>query len=50
MSLTLFYHPLASFCLKVLIPLYEKGTAFTPRPGTGTGTGTGQPPTGTPSA
>lgn len=31
MSLTLYYHPLASFCWKVLIPLYENGTAFTPR-------------------
>ena len=31
MSLTLYYHPLASYCWKVLIPLYENGTAFTPR-------------------
>lgn len=31
MSLTLHYHPLSSFCWKVLIPLYENGTAFTPR-------------------
>ncbi len=28
MSLILFYHPLASFCHKVLIALYENGTAF----------------------
>jgi glutathione S-transferase len=28
MSLTLFYHPLASFCHKVLIALYENGTPF----------------------
>ena len=26
MSLTLYYHPLASFCHKVLIALYENGT------------------------
>ena len=25
---TLYYHPLASFCWKALIPLYENGTAF----------------------
>ena len=31
MSLTLYYHPLSSFCWKVLIPLYENGTPFTPR-------------------
>lgn len=31
MSLTLYYHPLASFCWKVLVPLYEAGTNFTPR-------------------
>ena len=31
MSLILYYHPLSSFCWKVLIPLYENGTAFTPR-------------------
>lgn len=31
MSLTLYYHPLASFCHKVLIALYENGTAFEPR-------------------
>jgi glutathione S-transferase len=28
MSLTLYYHPLASFCWKVLIALYEKGIPF----------------------
>lgn len=28
MALTLYYHPLASFCHKVLISLYEAGTAF----------------------
>ena len=28
MSLTLYYHPLASYCHKVLIALYESGTAF----------------------
>ena len=32
MSLTLYYHPLASFCWKVLIALYENDTPFTPRP------------------
>jgi len=31
MSLTLHYHPLSSFCWKVLIPLYENGTAFEPK-------------------
>ena len=30
MSLTLYYHPLASFCWKALIPLYENGTPFKP--------------------
>jgi glutathione S-transferase len=30
MSLVLHYHPLSSFCWKVLIALYEAGTAFTP--------------------
>jgi glutathione S-transferase len=30
MSLTLYYHPLASFCHKVLIALYEKQIAFLP--------------------
>lgn len=28
MALTLYFHPLASFCHKVLIGLYENGTAF----------------------
>jgi glutathione S-transferase len=31
MSLTLYLHPLASFCHKVLIALYENNTAFTAR-------------------
>lgn len=31
MSLTLYYHPLASFCHKVLIALYENGTVFEKR-------------------
>lgn len=31
MTLTLYYHPLASYCWKVLIPLYENGTPFTAR-------------------
>lgn len=30
MSLTLYFHPLASFCWKVLIGLYENDTPFTP--------------------
>lgn len=30
MSLELYFHPLASFCWKVLIALYENGTPFTP--------------------
>jgi len=30
MTLTLHYHPLASYCWKVLIALYEQGTPFTP--------------------
>lgn len=30
MTLHLYYHPLASFCWKVLIALYENGTPFTP--------------------
>jgi glutathione S-transferase len=29
MALTLYFHPLASFCHKVLIALYEHGTPFT---------------------
>src|SRR6185312_15213776 len=28
MGLTLYYHPLASYCWKVLIALYENGTPF----------------------
>jgi glutathione S-transferase len=31
MALTLYYHPLASFCWKVLIALYENGTSFEKR-------------------
>lgn len=31
MSLTLHYHPLSSFCWKVLVGLYENETAFTPK-------------------
>jgi glutathione S-transferase len=31
MSLTLYYHPLSSYCWKALIALYETGTAFTPQ-------------------
>ena len=30
MSLTLYFHPLASFCHKALIALYENDTPFTP--------------------
>ena len=30
MTLTLYYHPLSSFCHKVLIALYEKEVPFTP--------------------
>jgi glutathione S-transferase len=30
MSLTLYYHPLASYCWKVLVALYESDTPFTP--------------------
>src|SRR6476660_6152624 len=30
MSLKLYFHPLASFCHKTLIALYENGTAFEP--------------------
>jgi glutathione S-transferase len=29
-QLTLYYHPLSSFCMKVLIALYENDTPFTP--------------------
>lgn len=31
MSLTLHFHPLSSFCQKVVIALYENGTPFTPK-------------------
>jgi len=31
MSLTLYYHPLSSFCWKALIGLYEAGVPFEPR-------------------
>jgi len=31
MALTLYFHPLSSFCQKVLIALYENGTPFTPQ-------------------
>jgi glutathione S-transferase len=31
MNLVLHYHPLSSFCWKVLVALYENGTAFEPR-------------------
>ncbi|MDP5308852.1 glutathione S-transferase family protein [Paracoccus spongiarum] len=31
MSLTLWFHPLSSFCHKVLVALYDAGIAFTPR-------------------
>jgi glutathione S-transferase len=31
LSLILYYHPLASYCHKVLIPLYENGTTFQPQ-------------------
>ena len=30
MALTLYYHPLSSFCMKVLTALYENETPFTP--------------------
>jgi glutathione S-transferase len=30
MSLTLYFHPLSSFCWKVLVALYENDTPFTP--------------------
>jgi glutathione S-transferase len=30
MSLVLYYHPLSSFCQKVLVALYENATPFTP--------------------
>ncbi len=31
MSLTLYFHPLSSFCQKVLVALYENATPFAPR-------------------
>ena len=31
MSLRLYFHPLSSFCQKVLIALYENGTPFEPQ-------------------
>jgi glutathione S-transferase len=31
MSLELYFHPLSSFCQKVLVALYENGTPFEPR-------------------
>jgi glutathione S-transferase len=31
MSLTLYFHPLSSFCQKVLVALYENGTPFEPQ-------------------
>ncbi|HWC62508.1 MAG TPA: glutathione S-transferase family protein, partial [Rhizomicrobium sp.] len=31
MTLTLYYHPLSSFCWKALIALYESGVPFEPR-------------------
>ena len=31
MALTLHFHPLSSFCHKVLIALYDNGTRFTPQ-------------------
>ncbi|RDJ26748.1 glutathione S-transferase family protein [Bosea caraganae] len=31
MSLTLYYHPLSSYCQKVLVALYENGAPFTPQ-------------------
>jgi glutathione S-transferase len=31
MALALYYHPFSSYCWKVLIPLYEAGTAFSLR-------------------
>ena len=30
MSLTLYYHPLSSYCMKALVALYENDTPFTP--------------------
>ena len=34
MTLTLYYHPLSSFCQKALIALYETGAPFTRRSST----------------
>ena len=31
MSLTLYFHPLSSFCMKTLIAIYENDTPFTPQ-------------------
>lgn len=31
MALTLYHHPLASYCWKALVALYDSGIAFTPR-------------------
>lgn len=31
MALTLYYHPLSSYCFKALVALYEAGTSFEPR-------------------
>jgi len=31
MSLTLYYHPLSSYCMKALVALYENDTPFTPQ-------------------
>jgi glutathione S-transferase len=31
MALTLYFHPLSSYCMKALIALYENDTPFTPR-------------------
>ena len=32
MSLTLYFHPLSSFCWKALIALYDADVPFTPKP------------------
>ena len=31
MAYTLYYHPLSSYCMKVVTALYESGTPFTPK-------------------
>ena len=31
MALTLYFHPLSSYCQKVVVALYENGTPFTPK-------------------